>query len=238
MVLVLCFGASSVRAQTGTAALPETEDPDSVAAPPPGVAPADDGSAETVEAFPEPDPDADPTLEIFRDEDTHWWLSVNYFVAAQLEDDAIEDALDARGYGDGSITFGGEASGIYRVQKWLGLGARLGIRHQHWNHYSETPASALGIDLQFVVTARWVAKFGDIGVDLSGGVGLIGLRLNEVTDYQVAGRLQAGPVVAINLFGSVRALVRFGYDLNRRDFGGFELAMGGGFFALGLEVRE
>lgn len=200
------------------------------------TAPSSDGAeADPIADGSEP---ADPTLEVFQDADTRWLLALNYIVAQRLEDDDFEEVLAARGYGGGAPSFGGELTALRRLTKWLSLGARLGVRHRHWNHFHLTPATMFGVDLQLVANARWVARFGDVGVDAAGGLGFAAIRLNGTTDLHVLGRAQAGPMVAIHVVGPLRAIVRFGYDFFQREIAGYRMNSGGGYFAVGFEVRE
>lgn len=204
------------------------------------------GEAQPSEAEPSEDPRAEGESGAPAPPPWRWPGAVVWSIALRVglpPQSSFDRALVSHGYGDvravpALVTGFALPAGV----EWLWLGGQLGVRGRTWSHSEREDASMVGVDLLAVARLRFLlGERVELGVAVGGGVGWVGVWVNDVATDRVVGRFDARAELAFRVGRYFAVGPHVGWDyfqLEGINAYGSGADAGGPYLGLTLEGRE
>lgn len=150
--------------------------------------------------------------------------------------------LRARGYSTNEIISGVDLGGAGRVNSWLWLGGRTGLRYRSFGSLRGASASASGQDFLFTADARGmlgtaIDYWGQVGV----GLAVAWTTMRDIFATTVSPRVSVAAGFGVNFLSDWRVLGRVSFEwhplFDVNDLGD-DTSLGGLAFGVGIEWRK
>jgi hypothetical protein len=153
---------------------------------------------------------------------------------------AGNDLLRSHDYGESLRVWGGRVDALLTPSPYFAIGARAGVRGRAWDHLENPDAHGSGGDVLAVVEARMpLGRRFDLSTSVGGGLGIGSLAVRDAGELGVSPRFDAAAALGFSIVAPVTLRLEGGYGYFRiaDQLGEEALDLGGGYAALGVEMR-